>query len=118
MGVPNRLIQPAEKTQLTKGIVPKIRGRNLGMVPVPLLNSRLQSDRSVRIRQIQQLHESKLGARVAACDVANYTRGNHRAEIPFALFQQRRKAIIRDGSRALFRRNFQPISLAFVPLIN
>ncbi len=82
MGIQNRLIQPAKETQPAKGIAPKIRGRNLGNVPAPRLNSRLhcrQTDRNVRIGQVQQFHEGKLGARDPARDVSDNTRGNHGA---------------------------------------
>ena len=56
MGVPDRLIQPAEETQPAKGMAPEIRGRNLGNASAPLLYHRLdcrQTDRNVRIRQVQ-----------------------------------------------------------------
>ena len=75
MGIPNRLFQPAEETQPAKGMTPKIRGRNRGNVPAPLVNSRLhrrQTERNVRIRQVQQIHESELNSRDPACDGAHH----------------------------------------------
>ena len=109
MGIPNRLFQPTEETQPAKGMTPKIRGGNRGNIPAPLLNSRLhrrQTDRNVRIRQVQQLHESELSARDPACDVTHHARGNHGAQISFAILEQGRKPISLDGGR-VFVQNFE-----------
>ena len=59
----------------------------------------MQSDRNVRIRQVQQIRESELSARDPACDVAHHARGNHGAQISFAILQQGRKPISLDGGR-------------------
>ena len=109
MGISNGLFQPAEETQPAKGMTPKIRGGNRGNVPAPLLNSRLhrrQTDRNVRIRQVQQVHESELSARDPAYDIAHHARGNHGAQISFAILQQGRKPISLDGGR-VFVQNFE-----------
>ena len=100
MGIPNRLFQPAEETQPAKGMAPEVRGGNRGNVPTPLLNSRLyrrKIDRNVGIGQVQQIDEGELSTRDPACDLNDRTRGEHGAQIPFAILQQGRKPISLDG---------------------